>query len=416
MKTHTTTAFALGTAAALALTACSSGGDAGTGTSEITLWMYPVIGDEDANRTYWEGFEADFEAEHTDIDLTIELQPWSDREEKIGTAIAAGTGPDLVLLVPDLAMNFYSTGGLLPIGDAIDDPASYYEGALAGGTFDGEIYGVPIYQTANTTAYNEALFDEAGIDELPQTWEDVLAAAPALADNGVAVMDYAGSAETTLNMSFYPLLWQAGGTVFTEDGSDVAFDGPEGVAALQFLLDLQEAGGLPADAATKNNTIEGGPLALGTAAMSYAMAGASIEQMQAAIGEENVAVGAPLTGTVQASFGTPGLISRTTINEDEDAALEVARALAAPQAQSELYEASGWFPSRTDVEIAIEDEPTQALFDSLDVSNPGEAVPGARQVMSILATHIQSALQGQKDAQQAMDDAAAEARDAISRL
>ncbi|QOR69712.1 sugar ABC transporter substrate-binding protein [Ruania alkalisoli] len=417
MRTRTTATIAVGAAAALALTACSSGdSSADGGSSEITLWMYPVIADEDASRDYWESFEADFETEHSDIDLSIELLPWADREEKIGTAIAAGTGPDLVLLVPDLARNFYDTGGLKPIDGAIDDPGVYFEGALAGGTFDGEIYGLPIYQTANTTAYNTALFEEAGITELPQTWDEILDAAPALAENGVSVLDYSGSAETTLNISFYPLLWQAGGSVFTEDGSDIAFDGPEGVEALQFLLDLQEAGGLPADAATKTTAVEGGPLGLGTAAMSYGMSGATIDQLEAAVGEENVTVGAPLTGAVQASFGTPGIIGLTTINEDEEAALEVARALAAPEAQSAMFEAAGWFPSREDAEITIEDDATQALFDSLAVSNPGEAAPGARQVMSILATHIQSALQGQATAEEAIADAAAEARDAISRL
>ena len=76
-------------------------------------------------------------------------------------------------------------------------------------------------------------------------------------------MDYAGTTEQTLNLSFYPFLWQAGGSVFTEDGTDIAFDSQEGISALEFLVDLKKAGGLPADAATASIAVEGSPWAAG---------------------------------------------------------------------------------------------------------------------------------------------------------
>ncbi|BCJ64274.1 extracellular solute-binding protein [Polymorphospora rubra] len=417
MRSRFLTAVALAATAALALTGCGSGGS-GDGGSDVTLWMYPVIPDQDASQKFWADFEADFEAENPDTNLTIELLPWDNREEKIGTAIAAGKGPDLVLLTPDLTANFHSTRGLKPIGAAVDDRSKYFEGALAGGTIDGEIYGLPIYQTSTTAVYNKAAFAAAGITDLPKTWDDVLAAAPALAAKGIAVMDYSGSPEVTLNQSFYPLLWQAGGTVFTPDGKDVAFDGPAGVAALQFLLDLQAASGLPADAATKPNKVEGGPLGLGKVAMGYAVSKPEAQQMQAGVGAAEVVVGQPLTGARQRSFGTPGLITLTTINSDdnEEAALAVARRLASPEVQHELNVASGTYPSRTDVQAPGTDEITTAYLEALKFANPGEAHPGARQVMAALAPHLQGALQGKRTAAEALTDAATEARGILSRL
>ncbi len=406
-------------ASLLALTACGGGdgapeGSGGGEQSTVTVWMYPVIPDEQASQAYWAGVEEDFEAQHGEIDLVVELQPWDNRDEKIATALASGRGPDLVLLTADQTLNYHATGGLKPLDDVIE-PSEFYPQTIDAVTYDGSVYGYPIYQTSTTTVYNTALFEQAGIEELPTTWDEVLAAAPALAEQGVAVMDYSGSPNMTLNLSFYPLLWQAGGSVFTEDGSDVAFDGPEGVAALEFLVDLQAAGGLPPDAATKANAIEGGALGTGAAAMGYAVTLAEVQQLQAAVGEENVVVGEPLTGVEQVTFGTPGVLALTTINEDPEAAAKVAQYLGSAEVSAGLHEASGTYPVRLDADTSGSDELTTAFIDALDYARPGEVVPSARQVMAALSPHLQAALQGTVSAQEALDAAAAEARQIIER-
>ncbi len=413
--------MAVGLAALLTVAACGGSDDddtagGGGGSAEITVWMYPVIPDQDASIEFWDQVETDFEAENEDIDLTIEQQPWEGKDEKIATAIASGQGPDLVLLTPDQTLQYQVSGGLKPLDGAVeDDRDAYLPSALDVVTFEDELYGVPIYHTSTSTAYNMAAFQAAGITEPPETWDDLLAAAPALAANGVAVMDYSGSPETTLNLTFYPLLWQAGGSVFTEDGSDVAFDGPEGVAALQFLLDLQEAGGLPADAATKTNVVDGGPLTAGTAAMTYAITLPDVVHMRAALGEENVVVGAPLADEEQVSFGIPGVLALTSITDEEEAANEVASYIASPEVSASLNAAAGTFPARTDVDAPTGDDALATFSDALQYARPGEVTPTARQVMAVLSAQLQAALQGSKSPEDALADAATEARDLIAR-
>lgn len=433
-------AFAL--ASGLALTACSGGdGDpvstptsdgtaagstpsaAGTtapgeggGEGQVTMWMYPVIPDEDASRAYWQDVESEFETAHPAIDLVIELNPWDARDEKIATAIAGKQGPDLVLLTADQTLNYQSTGGLKPLTGAVEEERdNFLPAALDSVTHDGEVYGVPLYLTSTTTMYNKKLFEDAGITEMPETWDEIKAAAPALAENGVAVMDYSGSPNMTLNLSFYPLLWQAGGSVFTEDGTDIAFDGPEGVEALQFLMDLKEMGGLPEDAAVKENAVEGGGLGNGTIAMGYANVKPEVEAMITAHGEENIVVGSPLMHKEQVSFGTPGVLALTTINENEEAAFTVAKFLSSVDTVAGLHKASGTYPARTDAPSPGDDEITQAFVDALEFARPGEVVPNARQVMAALQPHLQSALQGQVTAEEALSAAATEARSIIQR-
>lgn len=407
------------TAAALTLSACSEaggeGGASGGGEkAEVVLWMYPVIPDETESREFWTQLEADFEAQNDDVDLTIELQPWDKQTETIATAIAGGTGPDLVLITPSQALGFHASSGLKPVTDLLADTDAYLPAALEAATFDGELYGVPIYHTSTSTIYNKALFEEAGVTELPDTWDEVKAAAPALAENGVAVFDYAGSPDMTLNLSFYPLLWQAGGRVFTEDGSDVAFDGPEGVEALQFLIDLQEMGGLVADAATVAGPIEGGPLGTGQTAMRTTAVRADADILAAAVGAENVEVGLPLEHAERVSFGVPGILSLTAINENEEAALAVANYIASPEVSHELQVSAGNFPARTDSVPPGDDADTQLFADALEFAR-SETFPNAVQVQAALKPHLQAALLGDKTAEEALADAAAEARDTIAR-
>lgn len=418
------TLTACAAAAALALSACSGGtdtpaepADPADVSGEVTMWMYPVIRDQAASQTYWNDIEASFEEEYPDVDLSIELQTFDQRDAQISAALAAGSGPDIVLITPDQAATYLNVGGLLPVDDAIADSRDdFFEGTLTAATFEDELYGVPLFQNVFTTAYNKAAFDAAGL-ELPETWDDIREAAPVLAEQGIAVMDYAGSAEQTLNLSFYPFLWQAGGSVFTEDGSDIAFDSEEGIEALQFLVDLKEEGALPADAATAGPAVEGAPIATGTAAMRATANLAEVGQMRAALGAENVVLGAPLAGEEQATYGNPGLLSLTSINDSDNrqAAYAVLSYLTSAEVQTSLNAAAGNFPTRTDVELQGEGADLEALSAALEVANPGEPSAVSRQVMAILAPQIQAALAGDVTPEEALTAAAEEARDALER-
>lgn len=415
---------ALAAAGTLMLTACTSNtsasnasGEDGELTGSVTVWMYPVIKDETVSKQYWADAESAFEEANPGVDLTIELQPFDKRETGISAALAANTGPDIVMITPDQAATYLNVGGLLPVDEAIaDERDAYYENGLKAATFEDELYGVPLFQNIFTTAYNVDIFEAAGLD-LPKTWDDVRDAAPVLAEQGISVMDYSGMTEQTLNLSFYPFLWQAGGTVFSEDGTDIAFDSKEGIEALQFLVDLKEMGGLPADAATAGPKVEGSGIAAGKVAMRPITFLPEVDQMRAALGEDTIALGEPLKGEEQVTFGNPGLLSLTSINkkENREAAYEVLSFLTSVEQQEALNAAAGNFPTRSDVAAPGEGPDFEALNAALEVANPGEPSPVARQVMGVLAPYIQSALNGDLSPKEALTKAADEARAILDR-
>ncbi len=394
---------------ALAAAGCSSS-STGTGASTdakstVTIWMYPVIADAAKSQTFWQDTEKDFEAKNPNVDLAIELQPWDGRDEKIATAIASGKGPDFVVIGPDQLPQYQSTGGLKSVKGGIEDQSKFLASGIKAATVGGDIYGVPIYHTITTTVYNKKALTDAGVTTPPATWDEIKAAAPKLAAKGVAVMDYSGSPQTTLNLTYYPLLWQAGGTVFSADGKTVAFNSAEGKKALQFLVDLKAVNGLPADAATKTNKVEGSGLTTGKVAMTYSAVKTEAVTMQKALGAENVGVGAPLQGSKQATFGLPGLLTRTSISKNDSAANTVAKYFGAADFQAKLSNASGFFPARSDATLDSTDPLNAPFQKALEQANSGEVNPKSRQVMAALAPHIQAALQGTKSVDQALADA-----------
>jgi multiple sugar transport system substrate-binding protein len=386
--------------ATFSLVAC---GTTATGNT-VTLWMYPVIPDPVKSKEFWEKVEAEFEARNG-VDLRVELQPWAGRQEKLGAALMSGSGPDVVLLQPDMIPQYVAQHALQPVDGLQRGERKFRPSAVTALTVQGQAYGVPIYQTVTTTVYNRKVFAEAGITELPRTWDEIKAAAPKLAARGVPVLDYSGSTEETLNLTFYPLLWQAGGSVFSPDGERSAFSSPEGVAALRFLVDLKSMNGLPRDAATRRSSLKDYPVATGRAAMAHAATDAEARNVIAAIGGENTAIGLPLQHKTRATFGTPGALSLS--RAAPSAAKQLLTYLSSPEVVEELCARSGFFPPWSDPATPT-DEVDRSFTEALPFAFAGDTHPQARKTMSLLAPHIQAALLGEKTPEQALAEAAVE--------
>ena len=71
----------------------------------------------------------------------------------------------------------------------------YPASVLAGASFDGKIYAVPINNVQPVFFYyNKQLFDQYGVS-VPQTWDDLLAAVKTFKDAGVAPIALGGASK-----------------------------------------------------------------------------------------------------------------------------------------------------------------------------------------------------------------------------
>ncbi|WP_405998526.1 ABC transporter substrate-binding protein [Streptomyces sp. NBC_00829] len=397
------------------LTGC--GGDSSSGSSKkVTVWMYPVIADPKANTAYWSQIEKDFRAAEPDVQLTIEQQPWENRDEKLATALSGGKGPDVVLLGPDQIPQYLSNGAIRPVDGALKGTeGKFLPAALEAMKQNGKVFAAPIYHTVTTTLYNKKLLDKAGITKPPATWDEIRAAVPKLKASGAAVLDYSAGNEATQNLNFYPLLWEAGGTVFAKNGKKVAFNGPEGVAALTFVTELYKAGGIPKSALTNANVVADQALGKQQAAMGFSNTPADAAIAAKAWGAENVIVGPPLTGTKQVNFGIPGGLGINAKSRNVAGSEKFLAFMTRPEQLQSMGKASGFLSPRTDVTVSSDAPYAKEFQAALSSVCPGEPNPTARQLMSLIAPEIQAALTGKKSPKEALDSAAEQADDLLAR-
>ncbi len=398
--------------AALAVTATAcSGGSGGDGEQNVTMWVYPVIPNEQQHRAFWDGQIAAFAKDNPNVKVKVEIYPWAKREEALTTAIAGNKGPDLVYLIPDQIPKFAKM--VEPVDGYLSDSAKsdYRDSVKQAVTVDGKLLGAPVLMGANPLMCNQKVLAEAGV-QAPKTWDDVLAIAPALKAKGFDVTNYYGDPSATLNQSFYPLLWQAGGNVFNGDGTKVAFDGPEGQKALTFLKTLVDQGYTEKDLITGIPAFEQTRLAQNKVACTWQQVPADVESFW---GAENIKIYPPLKESKQVGYGSVGGLSMLKGSKAKEAAGKWLAFATSPAVTKEYDTASGYFSPYKSTGTLYPSGPKADMEKTLDQMVGAPVHDKARNVMGLLAPEIQAALIGSKTPAQALADATTAANNLIGK-
>lgn len=249
--------------AATSLAACSgtsspSGTSGTTGASgSATLWV------RSDTSPFMEPLVDAYNASHpTRIEMTV-VPAGSSFTQKLGAALASGSGPDLISLNLVYAPYFAAQGQLLDVTDRAGS-LGYLDQLNASeidlGTWDDKLYALPFTGDASALLYNKDLFEQAGLDpdEPPTTWAEIKSAADAITALGGDTYGYyfPGSGSGWNLFTFTPFIWADGGDVLTGEGSDqkANLDSTEVKDALAFYRDLWTAGDIPPSAETDDGT------------------------------------------------------------------------------------------------------------------------------------------------------------------
>ncbi len=173
-------------------------------------------------------------------------------------AVVAGTGPDIALTVDNGVPVDYALRNaavdLTQFEDFDEVASEYYPSAFVPFEFDGGIYGLPETQIFNVLYYRKDILEnELGLnipDDLPQTWDDVIALLPVLQKknlqfalpstdrviNGVKNPDSSG---------MLAMLYQSGGSLYNEEHTRALLDDENSVAAFEKYTQFFTHYGLP---------------------------------------------------------------------------------------------------------------------------------------------------------------------------
>lgn len=225
------------------------------GKITLTMWWFPLMtgltGQEpNGQYTDWPKAKAEeFMKLHPNVDIKIELLSWDTGLQKIDTATAAGRPADLAYI--DLAWlpKYVSNGLVEPAGPFMSDKDrhDFYPKTIDYVSYNGEPYAWPWLIAPRVLYINKTICEKRGVaNKIPplpnrtwtiEEWLDLAKAVTYTDEKGKKI--YAISLSTTKG-SFDALMWfwNFGATQYSQDRKKYILNSPEGVRALQFMVDL----------------------------------------------------------------------------------------------------------------------------------------------------------------------------------
>ena len=246
-------ALSMGTTFAQDATATPAPIVLGTGSIQISMWD-GLTGSDGSTMNQ---MEAKFVEENPDYTIVDEEINWDTLYPKLQAAFVANTPPD-VFIVHVAEIPQYASLGVLQSNDDLFDTnggplpaADFAEPAFSNTLIDGEHYGVLLDNHGFGTWVNTDLLTAAGLDPNtpPANGDELLAMLQALtldsSGKNAADPDFDpenivqyGTAIDWPHYMFQSLLYQFGGSVISPDATTATINSPEGVAALQTIVDL----------------------------------------------------------------------------------------------------------------------------------------------------------------------------------
>lgn len=359
---------------AVALAACGGddegGGDGAAGGEpvEITFWH----GQTQGVAKLLQGMIDDFNESHPDIVVSKDSGGVnSDRMlQKVTAGLQADNYPDIAYIYGSDLANLAGGDQLMNLTDAIDsgeiDWDRFEDAAKAAVTVDDEPRAVPAFIDNLALVYNKEIFDEAGVDYPTDdwTWDDFISTAAELNDQGAGIAGFGwpGTGDEDTTWRIWPLIWQQGGDIVSEDGEGVGFDGESGLAALEEVAKAADDGSVYIDGTAGSERMQQ-LFASGKMAMNVAGPYSLPEYVDAGVdygvasmpsfGEEHTTIAGPDTWAV---FDNG--------RERSAAAIEFLEWFSEPEQQLRWIGEAGSLPLTTDISDA-------AGFEKYEKSLPG---------------------------------------------
>ncbi|HTX80110.1 MAG TPA: extracellular solute-binding protein [Longilinea sp.] len=209
--------------------------------------------------TFWHAYNADtetpflektvipaFEAANPGITVQDVDVPYDQFQQKLITAMAGGTAPDVARLDIIWVPQFAQMGALANLGEDLPDfntlKDTVFPGPLSTNYYQGNYYGLPLDTNTRVLFYNQAMFDAAGITEPPATIDDFTADCAKIKALGADKYCYADGG--TYGWAVDPWIWSFGGDMTdpTYTTSTGYFNSADTAAAYQFLKDGVDKG------------------------------------------------------------------------------------------------------------------------------------------------------------------------------
>ncbi|WP_312908361.1 ABC transporter substrate-binding protein [Natronosalvus caseinilyticus] len=365
------------------------------------------------------------EAYDSQSDATLEVQATpaessSSREYYVNQFAAQSSEFDVGMMDVVWPAEFVDAGWAAEVDDPDGLTDEMLETPVETVTIDDSLYGMPMFTDANGLYYRTDLLEEAGYDEPPSTYMELVDMAQDIMDQSDEDLNgyiWQGGANEGLTIMWLNWLWGMGGSVQGDDGNLVV-NSEEGVEALQHAVDLIyeyeiTPESIPSSGTDGNRQTfqQGNTIFMRNWPYAYALFqddtpvtdNFAVTTMPKAEGNED----AP-----NSCIGGWSLFINS-FSENQSAAQELANYVGSPEAQEQLAAERSRLPVRQELyedgywEDSDADKPAflDRFSEILDQTSARPAIPNYSQWSNIVYTECNNALTEQKSPQQALDDA-----------
>lgn len=325
-----------------------------TTAQELTLWTH--VGDSELEwlQQQASGFEAAF-----GVPVSIVKVDLGEIKQKMLLSAPEGEAADLLVPIP------HDQIGEMAVGGVLADMSSYAtqdyltdlsEQAKLAFTYNGKLFGLPMYVEGPALIVNNDLVNEA-----PATFEDMLSAAQDLTTDETFGFLY------DIGNFYFSYVWlkSNGGYVFERDGgslvpSDIGLSSEGAIAGAQMMKDLRYEYGLVPSGV--DYAVADGQFIDGNLAMIYNGPWAIPNYTDAGLNVSVMPIPAMADGTEFNGFmGVQGILLNQ-FSENKVNAANFAKWITRADAQISLAELTGKIPASQSAAEAVSDDPIIAGF------------------------------------------------------
>jgi N,N'-diacetylchitobiose transport system substrate-binding protein len=376
----------------------------GSPKSTVDIWlMKDSVSDE-----FLERFTSEYEKQHPSVDLKVTFQEWTGIGKKVMAALGSDDAPEVIEVGNTQVAQYAESDALRDLTlESVRDLGSedWLPGLAEPGSINGSQYGIPWYAANRVVIYNKDLFAQAGITEPPKDRAEWLEISEKLDGPGRQGIYLSGQDWYTLA----GFVWEEGGQLAVEQGGnwEGALHSKAALRGMDFYKRLQSHGNGPKDA-DEVTPPQADVFAKGDVAQIIAVPSAAplIEKANPALkgklgffpvpGRTSEAPGAVFIG------GSDLIVPENA--RERSAGVEVVKALASEEWQTELALTMNYVPNKTTLAGVIEgSEGTAAMAAG---AAKGRATPNSPQWAAVEADnpikpYMTAVLQGQDPARAA---------------
>lgn len=365
-----------------------------------------------------------FNASQKDVIVTSTYQgDYYTNHQKMSTAIAAKNAPALSMVEVASIPFFADNGVLADIGAlATGDEAiikDFLPGLMKESQWKGKTISVPFNRSTPILYLNTNALKDAGLDPKgPKTWEELRDYAKKLhvvKDGKVERWGFL----TPVDIWFYEaVLFQAGGSVFSADGKQAAFNNEAGQKALQLWVDLihqDKVMEMPQGEKYNAWDVSTKAFTSGQAAMIFSTTGRFNSHLTGS--KDKFEMGTAFLPAGPKGFGTPTgganlVILNTVPKEQQQAAWKFAKFLTSPENAAEFAQATGYVPISNAAVKAMDSyykatPAAKVAVDQLQYAQSRPQHPSYSETQETIMKALQKAVLKEATVKQALDEAAA---------